>query len=90
LPLDPWQSGSVEVQTSAVIRANDLFFRGLAELSVLNARFSYTIFVCGNTPFIQPDSGKNICFDGFFLTVFRGMLSCAVSSVKKRWVFVIN
>jgi hypothetical protein len=37
-------------------------------LSRENAPFSSTDFVCRYTRFFQPDYGKNICFDGFFLT----------------------
>jgi hypothetical protein len=49
-------------------RANCLLFSGLAELSTLNAHYLYTFIGGGNTCFYPPDCGKNICFDGFFLT----------------------
>jgi hypothetical protein len=43
LPLDTWQSGSIEGQKSSGIRANYLLFRRLAELSVLNVHLISTI-----------------------------------------------
>jgi hypothetical protein len=38
-------------------------------LSVLNTRFLPTLFVYKNTRFFLPDSGKNICLDGFLVVL---------------------
>ena len=46
-------------------------------LSILNARFLYTILEWGNTPFFQPNCVKRISFDGFFLTTLTGISLCA-------------
>jgi hypothetical protein len=56
------------VQRGSVIRNNYLIFRGLAELSALNTHYLFIFIGEGNTRFYPPDCGKNICFDGFFLT----------------------
>jgi hypothetical protein len=49
-----------------------------------NAPFLYTEFSGGNILFFSPDIGKNIQFNGFFLTVSPGRAFYARESRKKR------
>jgi hypothetical protein len=65
LPLDTRQSGSILGQRSSVIIANCLLFSGLAELSVLNARFSPPYSVEGIPLFFYTKNIEIIALDEF-------------------------
>jgi hypothetical protein len=78
----PWHRAWSQPQ-SPVSRANYLFFIGLAELSVLNAHISLTIFGYGYPCFSSSICVENNCCDGFFLTVLeRIVLLCRGKSQK--------
>jgi hypothetical protein len=76
LPLDSEESDSIEVQKSAVIRANYLLFSGLAALSMQNACLPLLLLGEGYPHFFLPVYGENNCFNGFFLTVATGRSFC--------------